>query len=423
MQLNINKINFNNFGPGLLLAATAIGVSHIVQSVQAGGKFGLILIIAIIFAHIVKYPFFLTSAKYTAHTKRSLLNAYFDLHPFLLMLFLLLTFISMFSLQALVTLITAAVFENIFHFNIPIAHLSILVLTISAIILFLGRYHLLDKAIKPIIIILFLATVTALIFALTKDADPNQISSNLKFQLTNKADFLFLVAFLGWMPCPLDCVVWNSVWNVKKQAEAKNNYNFSNIKLDFQVGYVTAGILAIIFLALGNIIFYQNNIPLDPKAVPFIGSFLTIYTSQFGQLAFYIVAIAALFTMFSTCVTCFDAFPRVISKSINILSDHYKNKIYDEQKSYNIFLLFTFIGTSLVLLFLLDNMKQLVMIATLTSFVSTAIFAILHQIINLRLAKEYNNCQMSKPAIYYANICVIILVSISVLMLYKVFSG
>ena len=78
MLQSIKEIDFQKFGPGLLLAATAIGVSHIVQSVQAGGTYGPILILAIIFSHLVKYPFFLTSAKYTANKKKSLLSAYFE---------------------------------------------------------------------------------------------------------------------------------------------------------------------------------------------------------------------------------------------------------------------------------------------------------------------------------------------------------
>ena len=45
-------------GPGILFASTAIGVSHLVQSTQAGEKFGLGLLWAIIIANFLKYPFF-----------------------------------------------------------------------------------------------------------------------------------------------------------------------------------------------------------------------------------------------------------------------------------------------------------------------------------------------------------------------------
>ena len=45
------------FGPGLILAAAAIGVSHLVQSTRAGAEFGFTLIWAVVLANLSKYPF------------------------------------------------------------------------------------------------------------------------------------------------------------------------------------------------------------------------------------------------------------------------------------------------------------------------------------------------------------------------------
>lgn len=45
------------FGPGLILAAAAIGVSHLVQSTRAGAEFGFALVWAVILANVSKYPF------------------------------------------------------------------------------------------------------------------------------------------------------------------------------------------------------------------------------------------------------------------------------------------------------------------------------------------------------------------------------
>jgi Mn2+/Fe2+ NRAMP family transporter len=417
----IKSLDFKKFGPGLLLAATAIGVSHIVQSVQAGGTYGPILILAIIFSHLVKYPFFLTSAKYTANKHKSLLTGYFELHPIFLMLFLVLTFISMFSLQAVVTLITAAVVQNIFHFNITIGQLSSIVLIICAIILFIGRYDFLDKLIKPIILVLFLATVVALIYSLTGQNDPNSFVKKPAFSLFSKTDFLFLIAFIGWMPCPLDCVVWNSLWNKRKQETSNNYYDFKTIKLDFKIGYFTACILAILFLLLGYFIFYKNNTTIESSAVPFIRKFLGIYTSQFGQMAFYIIAIAALLTMFSTTITCLDAYPRVISKSINIFSRSYLGKEINEHNFYNYFLIFTTIGTILVLLFLLTNMREIIMVATLISFVSTAILVIIHHKINLKLSDEFPNVRMSGFEKSYSILCILLILTLCIIMIANLF--
>jgi len=47
-----------SFGPGLLWAGSAIGVSQLVQSTRAGADAGFGLTGVILFALILKYPFF-----------------------------------------------------------------------------------------------------------------------------------------------------------------------------------------------------------------------------------------------------------------------------------------------------------------------------------------------------------------------------
>ncbi len=46
---------FSILGPGIVWAATSIGVSHIVQSTRAGADFGFALLGFILLAHVVKY--------------------------------------------------------------------------------------------------------------------------------------------------------------------------------------------------------------------------------------------------------------------------------------------------------------------------------------------------------------------------------
>ena len=75
-RLNETMLNLKSLGPGLLYAAAAIGVSHLVQSTRAGADFGLQLIFAVIIANLVKYPIFKVGPVYTAVTGKSLLEGY-----------------------------------------------------------------------------------------------------------------------------------------------------------------------------------------------------------------------------------------------------------------------------------------------------------------------------------------------------------
>ena len=65
-----------SLGPGLLYAGAAVGVSHLVQSTRAGAQYGYILIIAIILAHILKYPFFVLGPRYAKQHNQSLVNGF-----------------------------------------------------------------------------------------------------------------------------------------------------------------------------------------------------------------------------------------------------------------------------------------------------------------------------------------------------------
>ena len=67
---------WTSFGPGLVWAATSIGVSHLVQSTRAGATAGFALVGIIVFALLLKYPFFEYGARYAAATGKSLVEGY-----------------------------------------------------------------------------------------------------------------------------------------------------------------------------------------------------------------------------------------------------------------------------------------------------------------------------------------------------------
>ena len=54
-----NKGFMGRLGVSVLFAATAIGVSHVVQSTRAGAEFGFALIPVVILCLLLKYPAFL----------------------------------------------------------------------------------------------------------------------------------------------------------------------------------------------------------------------------------------------------------------------------------------------------------------------------------------------------------------------------
>jgi Mn2+/Fe2+ NRAMP family transporter len=358
-------------GPGLLYAGAAIGVSHLVQSTRAGADFGYGLVWAILLANFLKYPFFEFGSRYAASTGKSLLHGYKAIGSWALYLFILLTFISMFIIQSAVTVVTAGLASEITGLEIAPWITSSVLLLICAGILLIGKYQVLDKVMKVIILTLSVSTIVALVAAFTGNSQQYQ-EYMVSFTFSEKSHVLFLIALMGWMPAPFDISVWHSLWTSEN-----NNHQKSDLKtalLDFKIGYWGTLILALCFVSLGAITIYGSGIQLENSGGAFAKQLIGIYTNSIGRWAYVVIAIAAFTTMLSTTITCLDASPRVLTEATVLILKDNKN----ERKVYLFWILLLLVGTVIILTFHLTNMKALVDFATILAFLSSPIIAVLN---------------------------------------------
>ena len=130
-----------------------MGVSHLVQSTRAGASYGFILIWIVVLANLLKYPFFEIAPRYASSTGKSLLEGYKQLGTFYFYLYLTVTFGTMFTITAAVTVVTAGLAAKISGIILTPVLWSAILLIMSIVILTVGKYHLLDRTIKVIIII------------------------------------------------------------------------------------------------------------------------------------------------------------------------------------------------------------------------------------------------------------------------------
>lgn len=363
---------FKIIGPGLLYAGAAIGVSHLVQSTKAGALFNYDLIWILIVVNILKYPFFEYGPRYANATGKSLVDGYAKIGKWAVVLFAILTLGSMFILQAAVTVVTVSLMANIFNFTISINLLSIIVLVISAIVLIVGKYSLLDKFIKFIIILLSISTVMAVFAALgvEKVIDPQSLWN---FEWSRTADILFLITFIGWMPAPIDLSVFSSLWGIAKAEQLGYKPELKDVLLEFRIGYIATALLAICFVVLGGLIMWGTGEVFSPKGTVFAGQLINMYTISIGNWAYWIISIAALTTMLSTTITVLDAYPRVLTSIYNhIFKDYFKNKLNNMTVYW---LLLLIIGTSVIIVFLAESMAQMINFATTLSFITAPIIA------------------------------------------------
>ena len=367
-------------GPGLLFAGAAIGVSHLVQSTKAGAEFGFGLIWALILSNIFKYPFFLYGPKYAAATGESLLDGYLKIGRPVLITYLVLSLVTMFTIQSAVTIVTAGLAIELFGFSSKIELWAILMIFVCMLILLIGKYKFLDKLIKCVIMLLAISTVLAVVFAANKSN--NQISLQQVFPSAS-LNIAFLVAFMGWMPAPLDISIWQSIWTLEKKKKIKRLQK-QEIIFDFNIGYITTIFLGICFMSLGFFVMYGTDQTFSSNGGVFASQLISLYTHSIGESVFIIIAIAAFTTMFSTTITCLDASPRAMKKTFELLD-------IKQLASYKLWIGILSFGTSFIFIFMMSEMGFLVKVATILSFVTTPFYAIINHILIYSKHNPENN--------------------------------
>ena len=361
------KIKLSRLGPGLLFAGAAIGVSHLVQSTRAGADFGWGLLWALLLINFFKYPFFQYGPRYAQATGETLLDGYYKLGKGYLWAYFFVNIATMFTIQSAVTVVTAGLASKLFGITSNIVYWSIMITVFCGVLLIIGRYQLLDKFIKIIIISLAISSVLAVTIAFVKN------DNSLSFQqvFPEGTGLLFLIAFLGWMPAPLDISIWHSIWTLEKNKSQQNKTTLKESLFDFNVGYIATTFLAICFVGLGALVMFDSGLEFSSKGGVFAGQLIELYTSNLGEAAYGLIAIAAFSTMLSTTITTLDASPRAMSKTIQLLFDRLDS-------SYFLWLLILSIGTIGIFLFLLSEMGKLVQIATVLSFITAPLYAFLN---------------------------------------------
>ncbi len=367
----MKNITLKSLGPGLLFAAAAVGVSHLVQSTRAGADFGFGLLWALLLANLFKYPFFQYGPRYAAATGNTLLDGYKKLGNGILVISYLISFITMFIIQAAVTIVTAGLAVNLFG-TFDMVTWSLLITGLSIIILLLGKYKLLDGMMKYVILLLTLCTIVAVSVALFKT---EQTFNFQQIVPKGTVEITFLIAFLGWMPAPLDISIWQSIWLLEKEKTSHQKTTTKQAIFDFNVGYIGTIFLAVCFVILGALVMHNSGETFSNKGGVFAEQLIQLYTKNLGNFAYVFIAIAAFTTMFSTTITTLDASPRAMTKANDLL---FRSVV---KLPYWFWIFLLGIGTYIILRFFRDDMGLMVKIATILSFLTAPFYAILNFIL------------------------------------------
>ena len=361
------KTLLKNLGPGLLFASMAIGTSHLVLSTKAGAQYGWIMVIPIVLANILKYPFFEFGIRYTNITNRSLIEGYKNRGKGYLWIYTLITLITTFTILAALYVVTAGLFINLFDVdNLSVAYTALGLFVFISAILIIGRYKFLETSLKFVITILFVALLVTTVLVISKG--PVEAIPNFETPaIFNEIGILFLISLIGWMPTAVEASSWVSLWSLEKYKLNQNRPSLKEALQEFNTGYVLTALLALFFLVIGWFTLYGTATELSSNSVVFADQVVQLFTTHIGNWAYIFIAVSAFATMFSTCMTAHDAIARVSLDILKHLTP--EDQDYSVKKYYAIGIVFLALVNYVVVTVFSANMGVLVALATFVSFV------------------------------------------------------
>lgn len=341
-------------GPGLVVAATAIGASHLVLAPTAGALFGYALLWVIPFAHLFKYPAFECGPRFAVATGTSLLEGYAMVpgpRRWALWVFLAGTVVQGVTVLAGVLGVAAAVAAAVVP-GLPIPAWSLLLGLAVAGLLRSGGFDGLSALSKWMLLVL--AAMTLVAFA-ARLPGPG-FWEGLVVPRVPVASALLLGALLGWMPTGIDVAVWHSMWALERREEwaaraarlgrrrgapaprpagdspssgpadgAPSPRRVMTVGLtDMRLGYGLSFLLGAMFVALGAEVLRPAG--LVPEGAEVAITLAHLYTEVLGSWILPLFLLAAFFGMFSTAYGVLDGFPRAFAATAGLLLERARER-------------------------------------------------------------------------------------------------
>jgi Mn2+/Fe2+ NRAMP family transporter len=363
-----------SLGPGLLYAAVAVGVSHLVQATRAGADFGLGMVLVVIFACLMKYPGLRFGGEYAAATGKNLVVNYRERGSLVFGLFAVSQLFSMVFIIAAVSLFTSGLLQVALGFQTgPVMSVFIL-LVLVAILLMTGHYKVLEKVIKGIVFGFTLLTTVCMLLVISR---LDLSLSAFALPAFDVPTVLFIVALVGFMPSPTDASILQSLWTVARAESEGRRATKEESRFDFNVGYITSCILAIFFLFLGTAVLFESGVAMPADNAGFARRLLEVYTSIIGDWSYYIMAITALCVMLSTALTVTDGMTRM---ALAIGGESFPGPHWYTDRFYNIVLIVLSLAALLVIWLLLQSFATFMDMTSVIVFIIGPFLALLNHL-------------------------------------------
>jgi Mn2+/Fe2+ NRAMP family transporter len=213
-------VKLSNFGPGLLLAATGIGVGDMVSSTIAGAEYGLTLVWALVVGVVIKFAITEGAARWQLATGATLIEGWREALPRAALAAFFLYFIvwSYFVSNALVSasaLVPAAILPQV-----PLAVWGVIHAVAAVTMVWFGRYERFLGVIKWFVGLKFVAIIASVLLIVAwSGADWSGFGARSEFSV---AYTLSLIGGVGGTVTLLSYAYWmrEAGWNTPERLPA-----------------------------------------------------------------------------------------------------------------------------------------------------------------------------------------------------------
>lgn len=317
-------MKLKHLGPGILLAATSVGASHILMAPEAGARFEYRLVWLVILVHVLKYPAFEFAPRYVAARGESLLDAYARApgprHWALWLGLVDMVVQAVGVLAALIGLTASFLVASVGGLGLGAWGLLLAIGLLAA--LRWGRYSSLRATNLVLMGVLGLGTLVAFAAA----PPPLAAVPQLLTPSIPSGSLLLVAAILGYMPTSVAVSIWHSLWALEQGrfrtgAKLSLEERKSRLKqglVDLRLGYLLSALLAVAFVCLGATLLHPRGlVPEGPQVALTLSSLYTLVLGPWMKPVFLAIAFCALLT---TCYTSMDGFPRTFVATLRALS-------------------------------------------------------------------------------------------------------
>lgn len=305
---------FSQYGPGIIMASSCVGGSHIIASTQAGVYYGWQLAGLIVLVNALKYPFFRLAFDYANQNDKTLLAGYAERGRGYLMLFLVFNMFATVVNVAGGTLLSAVLLGMMMGQGVPLPMLNVIIMISFVWLIFGKQYQKLDHISKFIMLALSVITLVALVMVMANPTPSAPVSPPSPWVWSAVP---FLVALMGWMPAPMELSVSSSLWIAEKN---KINPDYKHrYRRDFNVSYAVSVVLALMFMALGAMVAIGDGEPL--QGGKFVGEFVGMYAHAIGEWTRLPMLFVAFVCIYGTTIVAVDGYSRGNQQAVAILQN------------------------------------------------------------------------------------------------------